>query len=77
MNHPVFINTLFEQHQKSSNIFPDKELAVTFIDTFFEFFQPTTKLCYSKGVLIQRFTTPKVCYSKGSPTNLKMSKVHR
>ena len=37
MNHPVFINTLFEQHQKSSNIFPDKELAVTFIDTFFEF----------------------------------------
>ena len=37
MDHTIFINTLFQQHQKSSNIFPDKELAVSFIEGFFEF----------------------------------------
>jgi serine O-acetyltransferase len=32
-----FINTLYQQHQKSSKTFPDKVLAAKFIDGFFEF----------------------------------------
>lgn len=37
MSSAVFINILFQQHQKSNKSFPDKELAVAFIDGFFEF----------------------------------------
>jgi len=37
MNSTAFINTLFERHQKSTKTFPDKVLAVEFIDGFFEF----------------------------------------
>lgn len=37
MNSSVFINTLFQRHQKSTTTFPDKVLAVEFIDGFFEF----------------------------------------
>jgi serine O-acetyltransferase len=37
MDQAAFINTLFEQQQQCTKNFPDKELAVTFIDTFFEY----------------------------------------
>lgn len=37
MSSKNFINTLFEQHQKSAISFPDKGLAVDFVNGFFEF----------------------------------------
>lgn len=37
MSSKNFINTLFEQHQKSAKSFPDKGLAVDFVNGFFEF----------------------------------------
>jgi serine O-acetyltransferase len=37
MSNVDFIKTLFQQHQKTSSTFPDKELAIEFIDGFFEF----------------------------------------
>ena len=37
MSSKNFINTLFEQHQKSAKSFPDKGLAVDFVNGIFEF----------------------------------------
>ena len=37
MSSKNFINTLFEQHQKSAKSFPDKGLAVDFVNGLFEF----------------------------------------
>jgi serine O-acetyltransferase len=60
MSNNSFINTLFQQHQKSTTTFPDKELAEEFIDGFFEFlFIPQRQKKYSAFELSKEFESYK------------------
>ena len=55
-----FINTLYQQHQKSSKTFPDKALASEFIDGFFEFlFIPERQKKLSEYELSKEFESYK------------------
>jgi serine O-acetyltransferase len=56
----AFINTLFQQHQKSTKTFPDKDLAVEFVDGFFEFlFIPERQKKLSEFELSKEFESYK------------------
>ncbi len=57
---PGFIHTLYQQHQLSDSTFPDKELAVEFIDGFFEFlFTPDKQKKLSEFELAKEFESYK------------------
>lgn len=56
----IFINALYQQHQKSSKTFPDKALAAEFIDGFFEFlFIPERQKKLSEYELSKEFESYK------------------
>ncbi len=60
MNSSVFIHALFNQHQKSTKAFPDKALAVEFIDGFFKFlFIPDRQKKMSEYELSKEFESYK------------------
>ena len=60
MTNSAFINTLFQQHQKSTKTFPDKDLAVEFVDGFFEFlFIPERQKKLSEFELSKEFESYK------------------
>ncbi len=60
MNSTAFINTLFERHQASTKTFPDKVLAVEFIDGIFEFlFIPQSHKKLSEFELCKEFESYK------------------